>query len=191
MTEASVFEPRQEVVEALRRWGFGFDHFLVVNGRLEDGFRRVLSYCATDLIDEPKVVVGIWKKTGAGAVAATVEQAERFVLEADEIAKSLGFERREGSPPTFCNYCCFVGEPKLAWTRLGDEKDYLGRWCRSCRRSNGVVELDDQAIDTAPPPWVWLNYDRRLPEPGEEWPSRRESGAEVAFPFGANERSTA
>lgn len=190
MIEADAHEPEQKVSAALRRWSFGFEVFQVVGGVLEEGFRRALTYCAIDLVDEPAVVLGIWKKAGATKGAATtIKQGERFVLEVDQLVKSLGVEGRTPAPSFACNECFFVGEPKLAWTRLGDDKDYLGRWCRSCRRSVGIVELTDDAISWSPPPWVWLNYDRKLPEPGDAWPVRRGPGVEADFPFGANERT--
>jgi hypothetical protein len=84
-----------------------------------------------------------------------------------------------------CDHCSYVGQPVLAWTPLGDGKERIGAWCRSCRRFVSVVDEDDLTLLHCPP-WQWLQFDRLIPEAGAEWPIRREvRNYATEFSFGA------
>ena len=158
----------------------------MIGSRVVREFLHVLSFAACETGVTPDETKVTWSLVLGAAREATADQVDMFVRMSDDMAKERDFPGRAGFSPLPCP-CGHTGEPTLAWTWLGDLVLRVGAWCRFCREW-GQFHRSELDVIALVPPWVWLPFGKKLPDPGAPWPTPRSChDSRLDFPFGANE----
>lgn len=175
-----------QLAATLSSWGSGIDSIPMTGTRTTREFISVLSFAACEVAVESEETKATWNLILGRSREATLDQVDIFVRMTDETARSRGFSGRAGFTPLRCP-CGHVGEPTLAWTWLGDLVWRVGAWCRYCREWAQFHRSEPDVVALVPP-WVWLPFGKKLPEPGAPWPTARSChDSRLDFPFGENE----